>query len=148
MARSSIEYWGPSAWNFVHTVSFAYPEEANDEDKERVYAFLQAFARVLPCKKCREDWQEFMNNNLISSTSVHLTGRSSLSRFLVKAHNHVNKKLNKGIVPYERVQQWYDTSQNLPTNNTTLYLSLFVLSGMVLFLVLKNKTKSKNTKEV
>lgn len=107
MARSAIGSWGPSAWTYLHTVSFSYAETPNDDDRQRMYEFMHSFAAVLPCKRCRLDWQEYIKTHLSSPFSDALASRDAFSRFVVDGHNYVNRKLKKNVVPYETVREWY-----------------------------------------
>lgn len=107
MTRLSIASWGPAAWTIMHATSFAYPVHPEAHDRERMYEFLFSLAAVLPCRKCRIDWQKYLQTHLISPDSHHLSGRDAISRFLVAGHNHVNAKLGKRFVAYDTVATWY-----------------------------------------
>lgn len=107
MSRLSIASWGPAAWTIMHATSFTYPTKPTPQDRRRMHVFLYALAAVLPCRKCREDWQRYLDANVSYPESSHLADRESLSRFLVQGHNRVNEKLGKRTVPYETVAEWY-----------------------------------------
>jgi hypothetical protein len=45
--------WGPSVWHFLHTMSFNYPTNPTQEQKEQYRNFVLSLQHVLPCKYCR-----------------------------------------------------------------------------------------------
>ena len=128
-ARLSIGSWGPAAWTIMHATSFAYPVHPEAHDRERMYEFLVSLAAVLPCRKCRVDWQKYLQTHLISPDSPHLSGRGPISRFLVAGHNHVNAKLGKRLVAYDTVAKWY-------LQDDAGYGRLWGIAGFVLVVVL------------
>jgi hypothetical protein len=42
--------WGPPMWHFLHTMSFNYPVNPTQEDKEHYRDFVLSLQHVLPCK--------------------------------------------------------------------------------------------------
>ena len=47
--------WGPSAWHFLHTMSFNYPVCPKETDKIHYREFILNLKNVLPCGKCRKN---------------------------------------------------------------------------------------------
>ena len=45
--------WGPHAWNFLHSVSFAYPIEPTLQDQQNYKNFYHSIQFILPCSFCR-----------------------------------------------------------------------------------------------
>ena len=70
-------YWGPSAWQLFHLVSFRseHPDDV-----------LNAMKDVLPCKFCRESTTQFVKEHPL---------RGNPGRWLYDIHNMVNAKLRK-----------------------------------------------------
>lgn len=127
--------WGPSAWEFLHSTTFAYPDEPSQTDKLRYKDFFEQLCYVLPCKDCCLHYQQELVNTKLDQA---LDSRDTLSRWMVEVHNNVNKRLGKTIVPYETVRkkyisytgsmgrvsyEWYSTSWK------RLFLYTCVLSG-------------------
>ena len=48
--------WGPSAWHYLHTMSFNYPVKPTQEHKQQYYAYFTSLQWTLPCKYCRENY--------------------------------------------------------------------------------------------
>ena len=42
--------WGPSLWHFLHTMSFNYPVNPTQENKQQYRAFIFSLEHILPCK--------------------------------------------------------------------------------------------------
>ena len=107
MSLLEMQSWGPSGWKFVHAVSFAYPVKAQPDQREAAYKFLTSLGLLLPCKVCCRHFGQYISKRVPSVEAAALKGRDSLSRLLVDAHNEVNVRLGKPVVPYETVYQMY-----------------------------------------
>lgn len=95
--------WGPSGWLFLHCVTFGYPYKIDPTNPEHLekqndyYRFFYYLGKVLPCKYCRNSYDEFfLKNSLLS----HLGSRRELAKWLYNIHNLVNDKL--GVPACER----------------------------------------------
>ena len=95
--------WGPSGWLFLHCVTFGYPFKIDPTNPEHLakqndyYRFFYYLGKVLPCKYCRNSYDEFFATN---SPMRHLGSREELSKWLYDVHNLVNDKL--GVPACER----------------------------------------------
>ena len=87
------DVWGPSMWLVLHTISFNYPCDPTDEQKETYRAFFDALWRVLPCGKCRDN---LCKNLKCTRYGPHVyASREALSRWVYRLHACVNKMLHK-----------------------------------------------------
>ena len=132
VGRAGIQYWGPSAWNLMHTVSFNYPESPTADERKEVFDFLHATAKLLPCLRCRRDWTGYLAQQLASDDSSHLDSRDALSRFLVDGHNRVNQKLGKPLMNYETVRALYI----FDSESTARYDLHFRIAALVIVLMI------------
>lgn len=88
--------WGPAGWLFLHCVAFGYPYKLNPEDKEdqqkmkHYKNFFESISTILPCRYCRDSYQDFIKDYPIDS---HLTSRKDLSKWFYTIHNKINNKL-------------------------------------------------------
>ena len=88
--------WGPAGWLFLHCVTFGYPYAINPENEqhtpkpEEYYNFFYYLGKVMPCRYCRESYQEFFKELDLSKS---LNSRNDLSKWLYDIHNKVNHKL-------------------------------------------------------
>lgn len=101
--------WGPSTWNSLHCISFSYPENPTDSDKEYYKAYFQLLKFVLPCCICRKHFTEHtkiggkheINNDIFEN-------RSSLTKWLYNLHNDVDESLGmKYDITYEDLTKQY-----------------------------------------
>lgn len=92
--------WGPSGWLFLHCISFGYPFKIDPTKPEHLekqndyYRFFYYLGKVLPCKYCRNSYNEFFAAN---SPIQHLGSREELAKWLYDIHNLVNDKLGVPI---------------------------------------------------
>ena len=86
--------WGPPGWLFLHAVTFGFPDNPDDPDhKHRVihYAnFFKSLGHVLPCKYCRESYNEYIREVPIEP---FLKSRDKIIEWLFTIHEKVNDKL-------------------------------------------------------
>ena len=85
--------WGPPMWHFLHTMSFNYPVEPTQEDKEHYRDFVLSLQHVLPCKYCRENLKT--NFKSLPLTMSEMKNRETFSRYMYELHELVNRMLKK-----------------------------------------------------
>jgi len=105
---SDTRLWGSFAWRFLHAISFTYPSNPTDKDKETYKAFFELLPEVLPCKICGHHFKHFLTNN-----PIQLNNQAELSRWVYEAHSNVNKMQNKPNPSYETVKEAYTRSPDL-----------------------------------
>lgn len=105
--------WGPAAWLFLHCVSLNY-----DPSKHNAIEFLNFFkslAYVLPCGTCRSNYQDLIKSKKYRLNRNTFQSRKSLSQWLFRVHNHINRKTGKELVyantedGYKQMSQFYET---------------------------------------
>lgn len=94
----TIDRWGPSAWNTLHSFAYCAPATTSAEQQATWKSFLTTFGTLLPCPTCRKHFETYLNTNLKAST---FTTRENLVRFLHDAHNDVNARTGKRLWTYE-----------------------------------------------
>ena len=103
--------WGPPMWFSLHTMSFNYPVNPTNEDKENYYNYFKNLVYVLPCRYCRDNLKKNYKElgfNKTNSKQI-LKNRDSFSRFVYKLHELVNKMLGKkSSLTYEQVRDRYE----------------------------------------
>lgn len=88
--------WGPAGWLFLHCVTFGYPYAINPQNPEHhtkaedYYNFFYYLGRVMPCRYCRESYQEFFQEHDLRN---NLQNRRQIAEWLYTIHNRVNHKL-------------------------------------------------------
>lgn len=84
-------------------MTFAYPRFPSQKTKERYLSFFKTLAHVLPCPACRREFSH-ETEQLTMETFRDMT---TLSKWLVEAHNRINRRLGKATVPYAIVLRRY-----------------------------------------
>jgi len=85
--------WGPALWHSLHTMSFNYPVNPSQEDKEHYRDFVLSLQHVLPCKYCRQNLKT--NFKSMPLTMAEMKDRESFSRYIYELHELVNRMLKK-----------------------------------------------------
>jgi len=86
--------WGPMGWMTLHSVSLLYPEVPSSADKQIVKRFVELFRDSLSCPTCHNHFKVIFNN-YVSRHPEWANSRFEFFLFTVRAHNTVNKRLNK-----------------------------------------------------
>jgi len=106
--------WGPPGWLFLHCVAFGYPYTINSNKEEHLIRknktklFFYIIGYILPCKYCRESYQDYMKQFPVD---YHLDSRKNLTKWLYVIHNKINNKLGVpkcGIPSYEDYVKEYE----------------------------------------
>jgi hypothetical protein len=88
-----VSLWGPPMWHFLHTMSFNYPVNPSQEDKEHYRDFVLSLQHVLPCKYCRQNLKT--NFKSLPLTMDQMKNRETFSRYVYELHELVNRMLKK-----------------------------------------------------
>ena len=97
--------WGPSAWKFLHALSFAYPEkDPSSEHKQAVLNLFASLKYLLPCGECCAHYCSTYDSDTLKKS---LGSREDLSKWLVDFHNSVNSRLGKPIYNYNDAKNYF-----------------------------------------
>ena len=99
--------WGPSMWHYLHTMSFNYPVNPTQQDKQHYYDFIQSLKWVLPCGKCRKNLRK--NFKKIPLTMSLMKSRDTFSKYIYDLHELINHMLGKkSALTYDMVRERYE----------------------------------------
>ena len=84
--------WGPFFWHAIHITALSYPADPSYGQKRAAKEFFESLGHLIPCPKCREHYQQYLQKMPISP---HLDRRDDLFRWTVNVHNEVNALLGK-----------------------------------------------------
>ena len=121
--------WGPSAWTFLHTITYNYPENPSDNDKKNYHNFFDSLQHVLPCDKCKGHYKQNIQKYDLNNS---LDNREDLVKWLIDLHNDVNRDNGKKVWSYSEVYNKYD---NLHNSNLVNKMIIFVILCIVLVLI-------------
>ena len=77
--------WGPSAWNFLHSITFNYPISPTYVDKQNHQNFFENLQYILPCPQCQNHYAKNIQKH-----PIQLNSRKELVDWLIDIHNEVN----------------------------------------------------------
>jgi hypothetical protein len=86
--------WGPMGWMTLHSISVNYPENPSFADKAILKKFLDLFADTISCPSCKGHFSH-MYRAYILKNPTWADSRYNLFLFVVRAHNTVNKRIDK-----------------------------------------------------
>lgn len=102
--------WGPGCWISNHSITFGFPLEPTQEDKEKYKNYFELLGDVLPCIYCRKSYKQFINEPDTKLTMNVVKDRQSLTKWFYDIHNKVNKKLGIDYgVSYENIVKRYES---------------------------------------
>jgi len=91
--------WGPHIWKALHLISFAYPNDPNENQKKTYKSFFETFYGVIPCSICSANYQRHIKE--LPITDDTMKNRDSLVKWVIDMHNLVNKENGKPIYSYD-----------------------------------------------
>ena len=97
-----VEFFGPSMWKTLHSVTFSYPLNPSEQDKENYTTFFKSVGPVVPCPKCAVHYQQYL--------SVHepkVESREALTKWLYDLHDLVNRRSGKESPSFDEVKKMY-----------------------------------------
>ena len=114
------ELWGPSTWYLLHVLSYTF-EEKQRKQYER---FFNTFKDLIPCPKCREDY-----NNYIKNKKPDFSSKENFIKWISDVHNHVNQKLGKRVYNQDYINHLYvEDNKVKPIQNHLIYRFVSIFS--------------------
>ena len=106
--------WGPSAWKFLHTVTYAFPDSPTLQEQTQAENLFHSLRLLLPCERCREHYEEEISQNPPNAAS-----KATLSSWLVQVHNKVNSRLGKPLFTQQLADETYTSLCSLDCTSQT-----------------------------
>ena len=88
----NTNFWGPDAWNLLHTIAEKCPQEMSKNSRNNIRKFYQNLEFILPCKYCRMSLNKFYKELPIIN---YLDTGKCIRYWLYLIHNKVNNKLRQ-----------------------------------------------------
>lgn len=88
--------WGPLGWMTLHSVAFAYPETPTKSETELMATWLDMFRDTITCPSCKGHFTDMLAAYRAQFPNM-LANRHEFIVFTFRAHNAVNRRLNKPI---------------------------------------------------
>lgn len=93
-----VEFWGPNAWKFLHSIAFTYPERPSAEQRKAAAEFFRSLPHLLPCSTCGDHYGAYLRKHPVDTSS-----RLGLARWLYDLHQDVNRRTGKPGLSWEEV---------------------------------------------
>lgn len=128
--------WGPPAWIFLHSITFNYPVNPTNKEKQEHYNFFKNLENILPCDICKNHYRNNLkrfplNDNILSN-------KNKFIKWLIDIHNTVNQLNGKKIYSYDDVINIYNKKYfNKSYTNYYIFAFIFVLILIIIYLYLK-----------
>jgi hypothetical protein len=118
-SKSQIDYskngmqtrvWGPAGWIFLHCIAQNYPQDPTPEQKKYYQYFFTFAGKVLPCRYCRESYEQFIKEPDTCLDEHAMRNRKTFTKWLYLVHNKINKKLGiKDCISFAQVTEKYES---------------------------------------
>lgn len=129
------DIWGRDMWNSIHRIAYNYPDNPTNEDRENYRNYYHDLQYVLPCNKCRMNYQQHLIE--IPLTDQVLSSKMNLIDWTIKIHNLVNQSLGKTILTNEEaMKKINELVQPKKTNNWIIYLAIIILIVIILIIII------------
>lgn len=103
--RLAISEWGPRLWGAAEIYAQLYPVSPSAADKEFAHNFYKASGvlhTLVPCPACKVHYNEYA-----STTPPDTSGQEPLIRWVLEAHNRVNRQNGKPEWSFEKLMCSY-----------------------------------------
>lgn len=138
----TIDRWGPSAWNVLHSFAHCAQVSLDRDEQEEWKAFLHAFGRRLPCPTCRAHFKAYLDANVQDGATF--AGRESIVAFMNDVHNDVNRRLGKPTWTLEQHKQAYSRPTGGRTDAAATHCGAAIVLAMIVVVLMTRRTAKKS----
>ena len=80
----------------LHSTAFAYPEQPTQSERDLMYSWLDMFRDTITCPTCKDHFFKLLASYRSQFPNM-LSNRHEFIMFTFRAHNAVNRRINKPI---------------------------------------------------
>jgi len=122
--------WGKHFWFMMYSIALVYPHNPTREDKKNTKHFYSSLGPILPCEKCRRNFNDHIKHYPITDTVF--ANRSNLVTWVININNEVNKSTGGKIVTYNDIIKEYSIKLNpnnisKPKKYSHIYIIIVIL---------------------
>ena len=96
--------FGPPIWTSLHIIAENYPKNPNKDHIKGCQSFLQGLPYMLPCGHCGYHLKKYEKGE---NFNKNCNSRINLRKFIVNAHNNVNKHEGKPLWTTKEAEEVY-----------------------------------------
>lgn len=120
----ATKFWGPLGWMTLHSISSIYPENPTQEERLLLEKFVDMFRETITCVHCKSHFTGMLNKYKQTHPEWS-SSRYDFFLFVCRAHNTVNRRLDKPIFPtlqscIERLQE------NTKVTSAAIYRNAYI----------------------
>ena len=108
-----MDKWGPDIWNYIHTYTISIKDDLFYKNKEKISSHLYTIATNLPCPLCSEHAKKYLNRHKMKNIKT----KYDLIMLFFEFHNEVNKRKNKPLYNYNKLEKYKLNDINQVANN-------------------------------
>lgn len=101
--------WGPLGWMTLHSAASLYPDSPTEAERQLLVRWIELFRDTISCPSCQGHFAEMLADYRVKYPNF-LYSRREFLLFTFRAHNAVNRRLNKPVYP--TVQACFDVLRN------------------------------------
>lgn len=136
--------WGRSAWDFLYNVAYVYPGDDDTYKKNEYKAFFLGLKNILPCKMCRENFEQHSTEIPIDN---YLQNNQTLVQWLTMVQNKVCAEKGKKLIDF--VSKFNELKNKTPPTFFSDLINYYgqiktiiiIILSVALIYLLKNKIK-------
>jgi hypothetical protein len=94
----ATKFWGPLGWMTLHSISSIYPENPTPEERLLLEKFIELFRESITCIHCKSHFTGMLARYKRRHPEWS-SSRYDVFLFICRAHNTVNRRLDKPVFP-------------------------------------------------
>lgn len=102
--------WGRTAWAFLYSVAWGYPNTPSDHDKASATQLIMSLRDMLPCEKCRVNFHAKMSGGLGEQLKQAVSCSDTLFRYIYDLESAVAETTHRAIPSFEEVERRVKTN--------------------------------------
>lgn len=112
-----MQRWGPSTWNFFHTLADKIKDEAYEKHFPILWKHLVKICNSLPCPQCSEHAGDYIRG----FRHTQFKNKQVFKQFIFQFHNEVNARTKKQPAPFDILSKY--ESERLSDAFNSFFLS-------------------------
>jgi hypothetical protein len=95
--------WGPIIWRFLHLITLRIKDDFFVNERLQVIKLITQICQNLPCPNCSLHATQYLKSHKIQLCKT----KADLQTIIFNLHNDANKRLNKEIIGFDKLNDLY-----------------------------------------